>query len=124
MSKTKYVTHLCPSCGREAKMEIVGTMNGDGNKIWYRCTRCHHSSSFDHTAPKKTDTVIKLTKEECIAYSPEKSYSVGQPIYHTDWDDMGMVTAKEKTSSGGFAIVVAFEKSGAKRLIENLQAEV
>jgi predicted RNA-binding Zn-ribbon protein involved in translation (DUF1610 family) len=123
MSKTKYVTHLCPSCGREAKMEIVGTMDGDGHKVWYRCTRCHHSSMFESAVPKKQDTVLKLSKDECIAYSPEKILTVGQSIYHTDWDDMGRVTAKEKTSSGGFAIVVAFEKSGARRLIENLQAE-
>ncbi len=104
-------------------MEIVGTMDAEGHKAWYRCTRCHHSSMMGVIAAKKQDTVLKLTKDECISYSPEKSYTVGQSIYHTDWDDMGKVTAKEKTSNGGFAILVTFEKSGSRRLIENLQAE-
>jgi len=56
-----------------------------------------------------------------VNYSPEKVFAVGVSIYHTDWDDMGKVTSKEKTSSGGNAIWVQFEKNGIKKLIENLQ---
>ena len=73
------------------------------------------------TSAKNEDTVIKVTRDQCIDYSPEKSYEIGSAIYHTDWDDMGKVTSKEKTSSGGNAIWVSFEKNGTKKLIENLQ---
>ncbi|MDD8017968.1 MAG: hypothetical protein PHP42_06315 [Bacteroidota bacterium] len=120
MSKTKYVTHVCSSCGREAKMETIGAVVGAENKVWFRCTRCHHSIMLD-TAVKKEDNVIKITREQCTDYSPEKIFPIGTAIYHQDWDDVGKVTSKEKTSSGRNAIWVAFEKSGTKKLIENLQ---
>ncbi len=120
MSKTKYVTQVCTSCRKETKMEIIGAVVGSDNKVWYRCTRCHHSMMLD-TASKKGDNVIKFTREQCVDYSPEKIFDIGTAIYHTDWDDMGKITSKEKTSSGTNAIWVAFEKSGTKKLIENLQ---
>ncbi len=122
MSKTKYVTQLCPSCGRESKMEIIGAVVGSETKSWFRCTRCRHSVLID-TAAKKEDNVIKVTREDCVEYSPEKEFTIGSAIYHTDWDDMGKVTSKERTSSGAKAIWVSFEKNGLKRLIENLPAE-
>lgn len=122
MSKTKYSTQQCGTCGKETKMEIIGAVVGAENKVWYRCTRCHHSMMIDSTVQqKKKDNVIKINRDECIDYSPEKVYDIGAAIYHLDWDDMGKVKSKEKTSSGGNAIWVEFEKNGPKRLIENLQ---
>ena len=123
MSKTKYVLSFCVSCNRESKMAIVGSMEGMENKIWYRCTRCHHSTMIDTSKRAPADNVVKFSKDECTSYSPERSYTVGELIYHSDWDDMGKVTGKEKTSSGGRAILVSFEKLGSRRLIENLAAE-
>ncbi len=123
MSKTKYVLYHCVSCNKETKMGVVGTMEGLENKVWYRCTRCHHSTMIDISKRLSDSNVIKFIKEDCTSYSPERSYTVGELIYHNDWDDMGKVTAKEKTSSGGRAILVSFEKLGARRLIENLAAE-
>lgn len=119
MSKTKYVTKSCTSCGREAKMEVIGSVVGSETKVWYRCTRCRHSILIDNEQQKK-DNVINITRDSCIDYSPEKEYQVGSAIYHSDWDDMGTVTSKERTSSGGKAIWVSFEKNGLKKLIENL----
>jgi DNA-directed RNA polymerase subunit RPC12/RpoP len=120
MSKAKYVTQVCSSCGKETKMETIGAVVGSENKVWYRCTRCHHSIMIE-TNSQKEDNVIKVTRENCIDYSPEKIFEIGNSIYHTDWDDMGRVKSKEKTSSGGNAIWVEFEKNGTKKLIENLQ---
>lgn len=122
MSKTKYVTKQCTACGKETKMEIIGAVVGSENKVWYRCTRCHHSMMIDNvTTQKEKDNVIKINRDECVEYTPEKIYDVGSSIYHTDWDDMGKVKSKEKTSSGRNAIWVEFEKNGIKKLIENLQ---
>lgn len=120
MSKAKYVTKVCSSCGKETKMETIGAVVGSENKVWYRCTRCHHSIMIE-TSSQKEVNVIKVTRENCIDYSPEKIFEIGNSIYHTDWDDMGKVKSKEKTSSGGNAIWVEFEKNGTKKLIENLQ---
>jgi hypothetical protein len=68
---------------------------------------------------KKDDSVITYNREECVDYTPDKIFVVGSSIYHTDWDDMGKITSKEKTSNGGNAIWVEFEKNGTKKLIEN-----
>lgn len=120
MSKAKYATQLCSSCGKETKMEIIGAVVGSESKVWFRCTRCHHSMMID-TTQQKEDKILKVTREQCINYSPEKIFEIGSAIYHVDWDDMGKVTSKEKTSNGGNAIWVSFEKNGTKKLIENLQ---
>jgi len=61
----------------------------------------------------------KLELSASTLYSPERAYNVGDIIYHADWDDIGRVMSKERTSSGGQAIVVKFEKLGERRLIEN-----
>jgi hypothetical protein len=121
MSKSKYVTQLCTSCGRGSKMAIIGAVVGAENKVWFRCTRCHHSMMLDTNLNKKDDSAIIYNREECVDYTPDKIFVVGSSIYHTDWDDMGKITSKEKTSNGGNAIWVEFEKNGTKKLIENLQ---
>ncbi|MBW7889374.1 MAG: hypothetical protein H3C35_13640 [Bacteroidetes bacterium] len=119
MSKTKYVVQLCTSCGREAKMEIIGSIVGSETKTWYRCTRCRHSILIDSELQKKNNP-LAVTRDSCINYSPEKEFHIGEAIYHSDWDDMGTVKSKERTSNGGNAIWVSFEKNGLKKLIENL----
>jgi hypothetical protein len=58
-----------------------------------------------------------------LEYSKEKVYSIGQTIYHTEWDDYGRVLAKQRMSNGIHAITVAFEKSGERRLVENVAPE-
>jgi DNA-directed RNA polymerase subunit RPC12/RpoP len=123
MSKTKYTLYFCVSCNKETKMEVLGAMEGMENKVWYRCSRCRHSTMIDTTQKKTEQNVLKFIREDCINYSPERIYTVGELIYHTDWDDMGKITGKEKTSNGGQAIVVSFEKLGSRRLIENLPQE-
>jgi hypothetical protein len=71
---------------------------------------------------------VKVTKpslegienEDCTVYSPEKSFSVGESIYHKNWDDFGKVVSKDVLSSGQKSIAVEFQKSGLKKLIESL----
>ena len=45
---------------------------------------------------------------------------MGEAIFHTDWDDIGKIISKERTSGGGSAIVVSFERLGERRLLENV----
>jgi hypothetical protein len=62
----------------------------------------------------------KLDRADAEEYTPEKTYRVGGAIFHTDWDDLGKIISKERTSGGGSAIVVSFEKLGERRLLENV----
>ncbi|MBP8976505.1 MAG: hypothetical protein KBG83_07300 [Bacteroidetes bacterium] len=129
MAKTKYVTYECPFCHRMTKMEVIGG-NGEAqlteSKSWYRCTRCKHSSLINplDIERAKQEAKASISRDKCTTYSNDKTYSIGEGIYHTEWDDVGRVIRKEKTSSGMQTIVVAFEKSGEKRLIENMPLEI
>ena len=54
-----------------------------------------------------------------VPYVPQKSYNIGESIFHTEWNDFGKVLGKKRTSDGSYAIVVNFEKNGQRMLIEN-----
>jgi len=103
-------------------MEAVGEMEGVPDKTWYRCSRCRHSTLISQEDLQKDQSgpVSKIDAKECIPYSPEKIFDIGQSIVHQEWNDVGKVITKEITSSGAQAIIVAFERLGERRLIENL----
>jgi hypothetical protein len=71
---------------------------------------------------RKTEEEMKkkLTREDASEYLPSNTYTVGQSIFHSEWGDIGKIVSKEKTSRGESAIVVAFEKLGERRLLENV----
>jgi hypothetical protein len=129
MAKTKFITHFCAYCKKETKMEFVGgqpteTTEIEMAKLWYRCSKCKHSSllSLSPAAFSKKNQAV-VNKEECTHYSKEKSFTIGEHIYHLEWDDIGKVLRKDKTSNGIRSIVVSFEKLGERKLLENIQIE-
>ena len=124
MARTKYGMQYCAYCRKDARMELVGEMQGAKDKIWYRCTRCHHMSLVDVSTHKNNGKSEKLDAANATVYDPQLSFTIGEAIYHTDWDDVGKVVSKAKTSNGSQAIVVSFEKQGQRRLIENLKPDV
>ncbi|MBM4162729.1 MAG: hypothetical protein FJ217_16745 [Ignavibacteria bacterium] len=131
MAKTKYIMHDCAYCHKMTKMELVGEMLKEGDespsqKVWYRCTRCKHSALLDkqNLVQTKRGDAIKIDRSSCTTYSKELVYAVGQMIYHLEWDDVGKVVAKRKTSDGTQSITVSFEKLGERRLIENLAPSI
>lgn len=130
MAKTKYIMHHCAYCRQDTKMEFVGNQPSDNTtneivKSWYRCCKCKHSALFT-IAPAsqiKKNQAVAIDREQCIPYSKEKTYLVGQHIYHTEWDDVGKVIRKDKMSNGIHSIVVSFEKLGERKLLECIQEE-
>ncbi len=130
MARTKFMMHDCAYCHKQTKMERIGEMPSatDGNdsvKVWYRCTRCKHSAliTLAPQSKEKGEAAAKIDRATCIEYSKDKVFSVGQAIYHSDWDDVGTVLKKDKTSNGIHSILVSFEKNGERKLIENVIAE-
>jgi hypothetical protein len=106
-------------------MEVVGSVEDQPEKTWYRCTRCRHASLIDMSELKKLqeESKKKLERNDCTEYTPEATYSVGQAIFHSGWDDVGKIISKERTSRGEHSIVVSFEKLGERRLLESITAE-
>ena len=124
MAKGKYIMHHCAHCDRDARMEMIGSTEQQPDRSWYRCTRCRHVSLLNFTVLHREleDAKKKLDRADAAEYAPEKTYRVGEAIFHTDWDDLGKIISKERTSGGGSAIVVSFEKLGERRLLENVVA--
>ena len=61
-----------------------------------------------------------IESQDCTVYAPSKSFTIGESIYHTNWDDFGKVVSKEILSNGRSSIAVEFQKSGHKKLIESI----
>jgi hypothetical protein len=124
MAKSKSILQHCAHCDRVARMEVIGPVENQPDKTWYRCTRCRHASLIDMVALRESQetSLRKPERADCIDYRPENSYTVGAAIFHAEWG-IGKVVSKERTSAGARAIVVAFDKLGERRLLENVVLE-
>ena len=122
MARGKSISRYCNHCGRVSKMELIGVVEAQPDKSWYRCTRCRHASLLDLSELKRVQDEAKKKPEraDCSEYRPENTYQVGQAIVHLEWDDIGKIVSKERTSAGESAIVVSFEKLGERRLLESV----
>jgi hypothetical protein len=123
--RAKYITLYSPFLMKETKHELIGEPieTDKGRHQWARCTRSHHSQLINLDAIEaesdKSKAVVHISREDARKYSPKDEYQIGDVIFHVTWDDVGIVRAKEVTSTGGRSIVVQFEKNNEKRLIEN-----
>jgi len=110
---------------RETKHELIGEPieTDHGRHQWARCTRSRHSQLVNLDAIEaevdKAKAVVHISREDARKYTPKDEYQIGDVIFHAIWDDVGIVRAKEVTTTGGRAILVQFEKNNEKRLIEN-----
>ena len=122
MARTKYSGHFCGYCNKDTRMEIVGEMQGVQDKMWYRCTRCHNMSLIE----LKIEAAGAGTLDAATAtvYHPASKFQVGESIFHTEWNDLGKVLSKTRTSDGSESITVMFSKQGERRLISNLKSEL
>jgi len=126
--KNKYIKYFSPILLQETKHQLLGepfeTENGMMQLI--KCLRTRHISTINLDEIELSDTLKNrkpngISKEDAEVYSPLNEYPLGSIIYHEKWDDIGIVNAKEILSSGQHAIVVNFEKSKEKRLVEKLK---
>ena len=124
MAKGKSILHHCAHCERTTKMEVIGPVENQPEKTWYRCTRCRHATLVDVAVmrQRQEESARKPEREQCQDYRPENSYTVGEAIFHNEWG-IGKVVSKERTSGGDRAIVVSFDKLGERKLLENVVVE-
>ena len=123
MARSKYTEQFCSYCNKSTRMEIVGEMQEAQQKIWYKCTRCHHMTLIDLKLQAAEHQPMKPDRGSATVYSPQLTYKVGDSIIHNEWNDVGRVTSKMRTSDGSESILVNFEKQGQRRLIENFKSE-
>lgn len=122
MAKGKNIFHYCGHCERTTKMEMIGAGETQPGKTWYRCTRCRHATAIDMDELRRAVEESKKTvdRAEASEYNPLLTYNIGQAIFHSEWDDVGKIISKERTSGGASAIVVSFQRLGERRLLENV----
>lgn len=122
MARVKNVEAFCSVCNAVRKMELAGDVADQENKRWAKCKKCKQTMVIDMSETHK-DTKPSLEgieSEKFTDYSPTKSFTVGETIYHQNWDDFGKVVSKEILSNGRSSIAVEFQKSGFKKLIESI----
>ena len=124
MARVKNIESFCASCNTVQKMEITGEVAGEGNeeKRWAKCKKCKQTMIIDLDVDVKGKKVSLdgIENEDCTTYSPVKTFELGETIYHQNWNDFGKVVTKETLSNGQNSIIVEFQKSGSKKLIESL----
>ncbi len=124
MARLKNVEAFCSVCSTVTKMELAGDVinTEEENKRWAKCKKCKQTMIIDIIDDVKLTKVSLdgIEQEECTSYSPTKTYSIGEAIFHESWNDFGKVLSKEKMSNGQNSISVEFQKSGLKKLIESL----
>lgn len=118
MTRSKYSERRCNHCNKVTKMEMVGGMQGNQDKVWFRCTRCHHMALITVLATSEETNNNGADTQHATTYTPERTFHVGESIFHSEWNDFGKVLSKTRTSDGSRAIIVHFEKQGQRMLIE------
>jgi hypothetical protein len=121
MARIKNIEAFCGVCGSVTKMELAGESSvlNLQNKRWARCKKCKQMTlvNLSEVENKKDDKVGsgEITFENSIEYAPQKTFGLGDAIYHKTWDDFGRVVAKEVSSNGQNTILVDFQKSGIQK---------
>jgi hypothetical protein len=104
-------------------MEMTNGAHGSSDKLWLRCSRCHHMSLMETGESAQGSGKGKLDPAAATKYSPQASFKVGEAVFHSEWNDVGKVVSKTKTTDGYEAIVVSFEKGGQRKLLSNVKPE-
>ncbi len=123
MARIKNIEAFCTNCGVVRKMEVTGELAGEENqnKRWAKCKKCKQTMVIDLASDvKEMKPSLVGIEPDATDYSPQKTFSVGDAIYHKEWDDYGKIVAKEVMANGRSSIAVEFQKSGLKKLIESL----
>ncbi|MBN1578618.1 MAG: hypothetical protein JW913_18790 [Chitinispirillaceae bacterium] len=84
----------------------------------YLCGKCLKTFCFsgkDLLEQRKTDAPEPPPHE----YAPGEHFLIGEKVLHKKWKESGVVIGKDNGTPG--SILINFEKSGVKKLIENLR---
>jgi len=113
----------CRFCDKIASVQLDRSIAENGRTVdrdstfEYLCVKCYKTVCFsgnDLLEQKKNDSDDAAPR----SYSPRDHYFVGETIVHVKWEDTGVVIGKDHGTPN--RILVNFEKSGIKKLIEDL----
>jgi hypothetical protein len=112
----------CRFCKRIQPAQLDRSIAANGKTVSressfeYFCTKCRRSFCFTGT------DLAEHAEEQTVSheprdYSPQLHYLIGDVVYHKKFKESGAVVSKESGSPA--CIVVNFEKSGMRKLVED-----
>jgi hypothetical protein len=124
--RRKYYRGQCHNCDELRKL-VLSEKDEDQGLIRLRCSECAAFNEFQLDWVLKNGRVLTPEeyedREEALSevqvYNPQNSYWRGQKIEHPVLEEVGNIVAKSETSEGNKFIVVNFEKSGKRKLVED-----
>jgi len=119
-SPVEEVLMYCRHCKKTLPAQLERSIAGSGRTVdrestfEYFCTKCHKTTCFAGT------DLLESSEEEVEPrqYSAKDHFFVGEIIHHPSFEETGTVVWKEPGSPT--RIVVQFEKSGVKKLVEDI----
>jgi len=90
---------------------FVGEMEGRQDKVWFRCTRCHHTSLMELTV----STVMvdgKIDANTATPYDPLSSFKMAKAIFHTEGTTLDGVSKMRPRTAASRSCT--FEKTAKK----------
>ena len=114
----------CRFCDKITPVQLDRSIAENGRTVdrnstfEYLCSKCFKTVCFsgnDLLEQPKPDEPEAESRE----YSPQEHFVIGETIYHKKWDDSGVVIGKDNGNPS--RIMVNFENSGIKKLVQDLQ---
>lgn len=114
----------CRFCDKITQVQLDRSIAENGRTVdrnstfEFLCSKCYKTVCFSGK-----DLLEQSKNEEAAVpprkYSPREHYHLGETIHHAKWDDKGLVIGIDQGIPN--RILVNFEKSGTKKLIEDLE---
>ncbi len=115
---------FCRFCNKLTSAQLDRSIAENGRTVdrsstfEYLCSKCLKTFCFsgnDLLEQQKSDAPVPPPHE----YRPGDHFLIGESVQHKKWKDSGIVVGKDNGTPG--RILVNFEKSGLKKLIEDLK---
>jgi hypothetical protein len=115
---------FCRFCDKITPVQLDRSIAENGRTVdrnstfEYLCVKCYKTICFsgnDLLEQTKPD----VHKETPRAYDPKEHYYIGETISHKKWNDTGLIIGIDRGTPN--RIFVNFEKSGLKKLIEDMK---
>ena len=126
-ARVKRRRKFCPVCEEEVSMSVMREAENNENDLWWLlCPTCDGKFALeykDYQRNKKPD-MTAIEKGNATKYYTNKTYSIGDLLYHAKLRDVGLVVAKAAAPIDNCSgtIVVSFMEVGQKTLIEGYVA--
>jgi hypothetical protein len=125
-AKVKRRRKHCPTCEEEVSMSVVREAENESDLWWLLCPTCDGKFVFTYKEYRGTKRpgMPAIEKDKAAIYHTNKTYSIGDLLYHPKLEDMGLVVGKASSPIADCSgtIIVSFIEGGQKTLIEGYAA--